>query len=39
MLGHESNPVGIVRFLEVLLDAGVDLCPVEEFHVRPQIKL
>nr|GFD09682.1 hypothetical protein [Tanacetum cinerariifolium] len=39
MLGLESSLVGIVRFLQVLLDAGVDLCPVEGFHVRPQIKL
>ncbi|GKD44263.1 hypothetical protein Tco_1268908, partial [Tanacetum coccineum] len=28
MLSVESSLVGIVRFLQVLLDAGVDLCPV-----------
>nr|GEY74380.1 protein FAR1-related sequence 11 [Tanacetum cinerariifolium] len=31
--------VGIVHFLQMLLDASIDLCPVGEFHVRPQIKL
>nr|GEV67667.1 hypothetical protein [Tanacetum cinerariifolium] len=31
--------VGIVRFLQVLLDANVDLCPVKGFHVQPEIKL
>nr|GFB99762.1 hypothetical protein [Tanacetum cinerariifolium] len=39
MLGLESSLVGIVRFLQVLLDAGVDLCLVGGFHVRPQTKL
>nr|GFA86710.1 hypothetical protein [Tanacetum cinerariifolium] len=28
MLGLESSLVGIVRFLQVLLDTGDDLCPV-----------
>nr|GEV46023.1 hypothetical protein [Tanacetum cinerariifolium] len=39
MLGLKSILVGIVRFLQVLLDPGVDLCLVEGFHVWPQIKL
>nr|GEW16053.1 hypothetical protein [Tanacetum cinerariifolium] len=32
MLGLESSLVGTVCFLQVLLDVGVDLCPVEGFH-------
>nr|GFB56800.1 hypothetical protein [Tanacetum cinerariifolium] len=39
MLGLESSLVGIVRLLQVLLDACVDICPVGGFHVRPEIKL
>nr|GFC95093.1 hypothetical protein [Tanacetum cinerariifolium] len=39
MIGLESSLVGIVRLLQVLLDARVDLCPVGGFHVRPEIKL
>ncbi|GJT19977.1 hypothetical protein Tco_0878683 [Tanacetum coccineum] len=32
MLGLESSLVGIVRFLQLLLDVGFDLCPVGGFH-------
>ncbi|GKD36031.1 hypothetical protein Tco_1251540, partial [Tanacetum coccineum] len=34
MLGLESSLVGIVRFLQVLLDADFDLCPVGETRLR-----
>nr|GEZ52057.1 arginine--tRNA ligase, chloroplastic/mitochondrial [Tanacetum cinerariifolium] len=39
MSGLESRLVGILHFLQMLLDVGVDLCPVGGFHVRPEIKL